>query len=413
VFSSNVEEALLVATQALGGRVGAHAIVVLSDGYSSGYDRSRELWQALADIPVQIFSLHTPSVEHSSDATFRSRALMQSWTVANGGYYDAADTIGAFDDGFARLSCWLRRAKDYRIRVETGVGEAVVEPAVEPAEPVAEGENVGAIRVIAGEAPDGEGAFLFGGNTAVEVILDASGSMFQQLEGRFRYEIARDVLTDLVSSVLPPEIPFALRVFGNREGRSCRTDLEVPLAPLDPGAVRNVITAIEPQPFAGTPLAASLRLVAQDLATADGTKLVILVTDGEESCDGNVEAEIRALREQGLNVVLNIIGFDVDAEDPVAARNQFQAWAELGGGRYFHAASAAELATSLRAALRPGFELIDAAGVTVAVGVVDGPAVAVPAGVYTVRVLTNPVRVLGDIRVATDATVELPLSAAP
>ena len=62
---------------------------------------------------------------------------------------------------------------------------------------------------------------------AVEVILDASGSMYQKLDGRFRYQIAKDVLDDLVATTIPEEIGFALRVFGNREPSTCRTDLEV------------------------------------------------------------------------------------------------------------------------------------------------------------------------------------------
>src|SRR5690625_5854662 len=73
--------------------------------------------------------------------------------------------------------------------------------------------------------------------------------MWQTLDGRYRYEIANEVLIDLVNNVLPEEAPFALRVFGNREAEVCRSDLEVSLAPLDPAAVAAVIADIEPKPF--------------------------------------------------------------------------------------------------------------------------------------------------------------------
>jgi Mg-chelatase subunit ChlD len=36
-----------------------------------------------------------------------------------------------------------------------------------------------------------------------------------------------------------------------------------------------------------TPLAAALERVAADLSEVDGPKIVVLVTDGEETCGGN------------------------------------------------------------------------------------------------------------------------------
>jgi hypothetical protein len=58
--------------------------------------------------------------------------------------------------------------------------------------------------------------------------------------------------------ILPKGIPLALRAFGNREGSySCRTDLEIPLAPLDPAKVKAVVNALQPQKLGATPIAAS------------------------------------------------------------------------------------------------------------------------------------------------------------
>src|SRR5690606_35078389 len=49
---------------------------------------------------------------------------------------------------------------------------------------------------------------------AVEIILDASGSMLQRLGGQRRIDVAKETLTKLTTQVIPQGTPFALRVFG-------------------------------------------------------------------------------------------------------------------------------------------------------------------------------------------------------
>jgi hypothetical protein len=392
--SSSAESALLEATRALAGREGTKAVLLMTDAESSSYGATPALWRALGTVQPRVFTF-----EVSSAGSAPSQDLMQDWAAAGRGVYTHAATIADFDVGFARASCHLRRPKGYTVSVATAFAQPapgrvlVRRQATEPAAPA---------------APDRR--------PAVQVILDASGSMQRLLDGRPRYQIANEVLTELVTSALPPGVPFALRVFGNREANSCRSDLEVPLAPLDPAAVSAVIASIVPQPFAGTPLAASLRHVADDLRGVDGPKTVILITDGEESCGGDVAAEILGLRAQGIDVAVTIVGFDLDAEDPAAARARFEAWAELGGGRYHEASGLEELASSLTEAVRPQavatFEVVDAAGRVVARGTVEGEAVEVPAGSYTVRVAVVPPHVV-DLRVSSDRTSTVTLDDAP
>lgn|GEM_PF-6809457 len=90
------------------------------------------------------------------------------------------------------------------------------------------------LAVTASPMPPGELLVLqnraaLGPDDAVEIILDASGSMLQRLGGERRIEIARDTLVSLVNDTIPEGTGFALRVFGHREADSCRTDLEIPL----------------------------------------------------------------------------------------------------------------------------------------------------------------------------------------
>jgi len=217
---------------------------------------------------------------------------------------------------------------------------------------------------------------------AVELILDASGSMLQKLGATRRIDIAKQTLTKLTTSTIPAGTPFALRVFG-REVDSCQTDLDVPVSPLNPAAVGQRIAALNAKNGAKTPIGASLAKVADDLKAVTGEKLVVLITDGEETCGGDPAAEIEKLRKAGIGTRVSIVGF---ALDDLKLASTFQRWSDLGGGAFFDAKDAAGLDKALTSALRPGFEVVNAQGQVVASGIVGGDAVVAPAGDHTVRI---------------------------
>jgi Mg-chelatase subunit ChlD len=229
---------------------------------------------------------------------------------------------------------------------------------------------------------------------AIEIILDASGSMLQKLGAERRIDIAKKTLTKLTSSTIPAGTPFAFRVFG-REVDSCQTDLDVPVAPLNPAAVGQRIAALVAKNGARTPIGASLDKAADDLKSVTGEKLIVLVTDGEETCGGDPAAAIERLRKAGIGTRVSIVGFALDDEKLAAT---FRRWSDAGGGAFFDAKDAAGLDQSLTQALRPGFEVVNAQGQVLTSGQVGGEAVAVPAGSHTVRIkgranATKPVTV--------------------
>ena len=217
---------------------------------------------------------------------------------------------------------------------------------------------------------------------AIEIILDASGSMLQKLGTERRIDIAKRTLTKLTSSTIPAGTPFAFRVFG-REVDSCQTDLDVPVAPLNPAAVGQRIAALVAKNGAKTPIGASLDKAADDLKSVTGEKLIVLVTDGEETCGGDPAAAIERLRKAGVGTRVSIVGFALDDEKLATT---FRRWSDAGGGAFFDAKDAAGLDKSLTEALRPGFEVVNAQGQVLASGLVGGEAVAVPAGDHTVRI---------------------------
>jgi hypothetical protein len=223
----------------------------------------------------------------------------------------------------------------------------------------------------------------FGPNDAVEIILDASGSMLQRQNGERRIEIAKRTLAGLVANTIPGGTGFALRVFGNRQADACRTDLEIPLGPLNAASATAVIGGINAVNLAKTPIAQSVSLVAADLAGVTGSRMLIVITDGEETCDGDPGQAIEALRAGGLDVRVNIVGYAID--DANLART-FRAWAAAGGGSYFDAADADQLGTALLRSTAAPFLVIDDKGMLVGAGLAGDAPLTLPAGTYAVRI---------------------------
>ncbi|MEM7113284.1 MAG: Ig-like domain-containing protein [Chloroflexota bacterium] len=239
----------------------------------------------------------------------------------------------------------------------------------------------------------------------VELILDASWSMTRGIGSVPRINIARQTMINIVNNVLPAGSPVALRAYGNIEGDfACRTDLMVPLGPLDQEAMISTIEGIQPIFNANTPIAASLAEVPNDLGDVEGETIVILLTDGEETCDGDPAAAIAALSEQGIDVRIDIVGLDI-VDDALQA--EFLRWSELGGGQYFNAASSAELTEALSLSLGASYLVQNEAGDGIAVGIIGGPALKLPPGTYTVQVISAPDIMLEPITIGEGETVEV------
>jgi Mg-chelatase subunit ChlD len=240
----------------------------------------------------------------------------------------------------------------------------------------------GQLRVVdegsAGTALDG---------ATVAVVLDASGSMLQRLDGERRITLAKAAVTELVSNILPASVDFTLRVFGHKEADSCRTDLEIPIGALNRTTAIAKIAVVDAMNLAKTPIAESLRLVAADLAGRSGPRLIILVTDGEETCVGDPAAVIRELAATGTDVRVNIVGFAIDE---LMLQETFQQWAALGRGKYFNARDGAELAASLRASVDVPYTVLNSSDAVVATGTINGPPIELDAGAYRVVTGVSP-----------------------
>ncbi len=313
--SSAAETSLLAAMQQLQDRPGARAILVITDAQTMSYNRIGELWTEFQTVHPIVFTVHVGG----GGAPQLTTNLMQDWAYSWGGHYEYAVSHGQIDRAFDRLATWLRRPATYTV----GYGTTFISHAP------------GSLSVTPPSGPNGDQSVVAGSGVGVEILLDTSGSMQRKIGKQRRIDIAKQVLRDLVGQTLPPGLPVGLRIFD--PARRCGSKLLAPLAPLDQARMTALISGLKIAKGTRTPLAATLTEVAGDLGASAGPKIIVLVTDGQESCKGDPEQAIRDLVAQGLDVRVNIVGFAIDDAELKA---QLERWAEVGNGQAFDAQGA-------------------------------------------------------------------------
>jgi Ca-activated chloride channel family protein len=176
-------------------------------------------------------------------------------------------------------------------------------------------------------------------------IYDASGSMWGQMQGQTKMEIARDVLSASVNG-LSQNQQIGLVAYGHRKKGDCR-DVEF-MVSMDNSSKSTITSALKKiKPLGKTPLAYSASQVIDQLRTSNAKATIILVTDGIESCDGNICDVVADAKEEGIAFKLHIIGFGLKAEET----EQLECAAKAGDGRYFDAADASGLSEVLNEAV--------------------------------------------------------------
>jgi hypothetical protein len=183
---------------------------------------------------------------------------------------------------------------------------------------------------------------------SIALVLDASGSMKARLpDGATRIEAAKTAVADVIGK-LPAETRLAFRVYGHQsptQRRDCKdTALLVPFDSVanNKSAVLEASRGVQAQGY--TPITYVLKLAAEDLARENASsRVVVLVSDGQETCEGDPCATAKALAEADAKLVVHAIGIGVST----AARFQLQCIANMARGAYFDANTEAELARVL------------------------------------------------------------------
>jgi hypothetical protein len=182
---------------------------------------------------------------------------------------------------------------------------------------------------------------------SVALVLDASGSMNAKLtDGQTRIDAAKTAVADLVAR-MDGGTRLALRVYGHQSAtpaRDCKdtariVDFDRVMA--NRAQVAAKVKDIKARGY--TPITYSLTLAAQDLTREEGERIVVLVSDGQETCEADPCVAAKALAAADAKLAIHTIGFGVSA----AARSQLQCIASVARGTYYDATSAGDLARTL------------------------------------------------------------------
>lgn len=384
--SSFMRGSLVTAIGQLSEREGARAILVLGDAVGGGFNVEGGIPALpLAAVEPVIFAVHLGGIDDPAVST----AIMHDIAASNGGHYQYAFSQADLDRAFARMATWMRRPAAYSIVYEASSADY----------------PPGSLSV---RAPEGQPVPI-GGGAAVELVLDTSGSMLKKVGGVSRIAIAKEVMSRIVADALPEGLPVALRTFRPRK-RSCDTRLPVALGPLDRASMIETIRGLRIHTSTKTPIGSALAAVRGDLGEVTGPRIVVLVTDGAETCQGDPQAEVQRLVEAGFETTINIVGFALS--DP-ALKDQMTSWAETGGGSFFDAQDQESLLASVTSALQAPFRVYDSREAQVGSGIVGGSPIELPVGRYRVEVLTDPVRSFEQVLVEPGGAVQLEVTPLP
>lgn len=172
------------------------------------------------------------------------------------------------------------------------------------------------------------------------LILDASGSMWGQIEGQAKIEIAKEVVKTTVKNFENTEL--GLMAYGHRRKGDC-SDIEILTSPKKDNAknISDMVDKISPKGM--TPMGNSVLMAAESLKYTEQKATVILVSDGIETCDIDLCVLGKKLEETGVDFTAHVIGFDMTEEQTVGLK----CLANETGGTFTSAKNADDLGKAL------------------------------------------------------------------
>jgi Ca-activated chloride channel family protein len=168
----------------------------------------------------------------------------------------------------------------------------------------------------------------------VELVLDVSGSMrARDVDGQSRMSAAKQAFNEVLDAV-PADVELGIRTLGaTYPGKDkkvgCQDSRQLyPVGPVDRTEAKAAVATLVPTGW--TPIGLALRGAAKDLG-ADGTRRIVLITDGEDSCGLPDPCDVaRELAAQGTHLTVDTLG--LVPNDKI--RQQLGCIAEATGGTY-------------------------------------------------------------------------------
>ena len=174
------------------------------------------------------------------------------------------------------------------------------------------------------------------------IVLDASGSMWGQIDGKPKLQIARETLRTVLQTV-PADLELGLIAYGHREKGAC-SDIQL-VVPAAAGTGQAIADAADKLRFLGkTPLSDAVKQAAESLRYTEEKATVILITDGIETCNADPCALGKELEQSGVDFTAHVVGFGLTDEEG----KQVACLAENTGGKYIQAGDKLALEDALK-----------------------------------------------------------------
>ena len=169
----------------------------------------------------------------------------------------------------------------------------------------------------------------------VELVLDVSGSMSaKDIDGGSRMAAAKQAFNEVLDAT-PEEVQLGIRTLGanyhgNDRKTGCKDTAQLyPVGTLNRTEAKTAVATL--QPTGWTPIGPALLKAADDLNGGDGTRRIVLISDGEDTCQPLDPCEVaREIAAKGIGLTIDTLGLVPDAK----TRDQLSCIADATGGTY-------------------------------------------------------------------------------
>jgi len=169
----------------------------------------------------------------------------------------------------------------------------------------------------------------------VELVLDVSGSMrARDIDGESRMAAAKQAFNEVLDAT-PEEVQLGIRTLGanypgNDRKTGCKDTAQLyPVGTLDRTEAKTAVATLTPTGW--TPIGPALLKAADDLQGGEGTRRIVLISDGEDTCQPLDPCEVaREIAAKGIGLTIDTLGLVPN----VKMRKQLSCIAEATGGTY-------------------------------------------------------------------------------
>lgn len=184
------------------------------------------------------------------------------------------------------------------------------------------------------------------------LVLDSSGSMAGTDMSSLTPHVTK--VREALAAVVPEVAPrrnLGLLVYGPGKDARCENiDLKLPPAPNTAETILGEVNRVVP--FGETPLTAAVRDAAEVLEFREKPSVVVLLTDGEETCGGDPCQLARQLKAEARQLTIHVVSFKVaGAHTWLVPEKRSQCMAEETGGLALTAETRDELIQALQKTL--------------------------------------------------------------